>query len=67
MGSYKIIKGNDSIVIKEADKGRVVVVMNKTHCYNIILKILQNEETYKKPMKISKTLKNLLPDSAIVY
>ena len=70
--AIKSLKENDSIVIKEADKGGAVVVMNKTHYYNIVVKILQDEETYKKPMtivtkKFSKTLKNLLQNSAIVY
>ena len=43
----KSLKKNDSIVIKESDKGGAVVVMNKTHYYNIVVKILQGEETYK--------------------
>ena len=63
---------HDSIRIKEADKGGAVIVMNKTHYYNMVVKILQDEEHIKKPMKIvteksSKTLKNLLPNLAIVY
>ena len=36
---------NDSIVIKEADKGGTVVVMNKIHYYSIVVKSLQDEET----------------------
>ena len=60
------LKENDSIVIKRADKGGAVAVMNKTHYYSMVVKILQDEETYEKPMKVvtkkfSKTLKNLLP------
>ena len=45
MGGYKIIKRNDSIVIKEADKGGAVVVMNKTQYYSMVVKILQDEVT----------------------
>ena len=47
-GAIKSLKENDSIVIKEADKGGAVVVMNKTHYYNIVVEILQDKETYKK-------------------
>lgn len=43
----KSLKENDSVVIKEAYKGRAVVVINKTHYYSIVLKIPQDEETYK--------------------
>ena len=43
----KLLKENDFIVIKEADKGEAVVVINKTHYYSIVLKIPQDEETYK--------------------
>ena len=46
--AIKSLKENDSIVIKETDKGEAVVVMNKTHYYNIVVKILHDEETYKK-------------------
>ena len=46
--AIKSLKENDSIVIKEADKGGAVVVMNKTHYYNMVVKILQDEVTYKK-------------------
>ena len=46
--AIKSLKEKDSIVIKEADKGGTIVVMNKTHYYNIVVKILQDEETYKK-------------------
>ena len=46
--AMKSLKENDSIVIKEADKGGAVVVMNKTHYYNMVVKILQDEVTYKK-------------------
>ena len=63
---------HDSIRIKEADKGGALVVMNKTHYYNMVVKFLQGEKHIKKPMKIvtekfSKTFKNLLPNLAIVY
>ena len=44
--TIKSLKENDSIVIKEADKGGAVVVMNKTHYYNMAVKILQDEVTY---------------------
>ena len=46
--AIKSLKENDYIVIKEADKGGAVVVINQTHYYNIVVKILQDEETYKK-------------------
>ena len=63
--AIKSLKENDSIVIKEADKGGAVVVMNKTHYYNIVVKILQDEETYKKTnencdKKVFKDLENLV-------
>ena len=50
--AVKSLKENDSIVIKEADKGGTVVVMNKSHYYSMVAQILQDEVTYKKPMKI---------------
>ena len=70
--AVKSLKVNGSVVIKEAAECGAVVVMKNTHYYNIVVKILQDEETYKKPMtivtkKFSKTLKNLLQNSAIVY
>ena len=70
--AVKSLKENDSIVIKEADKGETVVVMNKSHYNSMVVQILQDEVTYKKPMKIvtsrvSKTLKILLTNLAIVY
>ena len=43
--TIKSLKENDSIVIKEADKGGANVVMNKTHYYSMVVKILQDEET----------------------
>ena len=72
MEDYKSLKENDSIVIKETDKGGAVAVMNKTHYYCVVMKIFQDEVTYKKTTKIvtkrfSKTLKYLLPNLAIVY
>ena len=50
--AVKSLKENDSIVIKEADKGGTVVVMNKSHYNSMVVEILQDEVTYKKPMKI---------------
>ena len=38
--AIKSLKENDSIVIKEADKGGALVVMNKIHYYSIVVKIL---------------------------
>ena len=63
--AIKSLKENDSIIIKEADKGGAVVVMNKTHYYNIVVKILQDEETYKKTnencdKKVFKDLEKLV-------
>ena len=54
-------KVNDSIVIKETDEGGAVIVLNETHRYSKVVKILQDEETYKKPMKIvtKKVFKDL--------
>ena len=43
--AIKLLKENDSIVTKEADKGGAAEVMNKTHYYNMAVKILQDEET----------------------
>ena len=63
--TIKSLKENDSIVIKEADKGGAVVVMNKTHYYNMAVKILQDEVTYKKTnencdKKVFKDLEKLV-------
>jgi hypothetical protein len=41
------LSNNDSIVIKEADKGGGVVIMNKTYYQQKILHILQDNEYYK--------------------
>ena len=70
--AIKSLKENDSIVLKEADKGGAVVVMSKTHYYKMVGKIHQDEVTNKKnnencDKKVSKTFKNLLPNLAIVY
>ena len=63
--AIKSLKENDTIVIKEADKGAAVAVMNKTHYYSIVVKILQDEETYKKTnencdKKVFKDLEKLV-------
>ena len=42
------LKENYSIVIKRVDKSEAVAVMNKTHYYSMVVKILQDEETYEK-------------------
>ena len=52
MEDYKSLKENDSIVIKETDKGGAVAVMNKTHYYCVVMKIFQDEVTYKKTTKL---------------
>ena len=67
--AIKSLKENDSIVIKEADKGGAVVVMNKTHYYSMVVKILQDEVTYKKTNEYcdKKVFKDLEPNLAIVY
>ena len=44
--AIKSLKENNSIVTKEVDKGVTVAVMNKTHYYSLVVKILQDEETY---------------------
>ena len=46
--AIKSLKENDSILIKKADKGEAVVVMNKTHYYSMFVKIVQDEVTCKK-------------------
>ena len=43
--SIKLFKKNDSIVIKEADEGGLVLVINKTQYYSMVVKILQNKVT----------------------
>ena len=50
--AIKSLKENYSIVIKEANKGGAVVVMNKTHYYCVVMKIFQDEVTYKKQRKL---------------
>ena len=42
------LKENYSIVINRVDKSEAVAVMNKTHYYSMVVKILQDEETYEK-------------------
>ena len=63
--AIKSLKENDYIVIKEADKGGAVAVMSKTHYYSIVVKILQDEEAYKKTnencnKKVFKPLEKLV-------
>ena len=63
--AIKSLEENNSIVIKEADKGGAVVVMNKTHYYSMVVKILQDEVTYKKSnencdKKVFKDLEKLV-------
>ena len=53
------------MVIKEADKGVAVVVINKTHYYSMVVKIFQDEETHKKTnancdKKVFKDLEKLV-------
>ena len=60
--AIKSLKENDSMVIKEADKGGSVVVMNKTHYYNIVVKILQDEETYEKTNEKNQCDKKVFKD-----
>ena len=52
MGGYKIAKEKLLYCNKGSYKGEAVVVMNKNHYHKIVVKMLQDEETYKKPMKI---------------
>ena len=59
--AIKSLKENDSIVIKEADKGGAVVVMNKTHYYSVVVKILQDEVTNECcDKKVFKDLEKLV-------
>ena len=63
--AIKSLKENDSIVIKEADKSGVVVVMNKTHYCSMVVKILQDKVTYNKTneycnKKVFKDLEKLV-------
>ena len=41
------LKKNKDIIIKKADKGRAVVIMNTKHCLKIISDHLNDETTYK--------------------
>lgn len=50
--TIKSLKENYSIVIEEADKGGIVVVINKIRYYSIILKILQDKMIYKNKQKL---------------
>ena len=61
MGGYKIAKEKLLYCNKGSYKGEAVVVMNKNHYHKIVVKMLQDEETYKKPMKIvtKKVFKDL--------
>ena len=63
--AIKLLKENDSIVIKEADPGGAVAVINKTHYCSMVVKTLHDEETYKKTnencdKKVFKDLENLV-------
>ena len=63
--AVKSLKENGSVVIKEAAECGAVVVMKNTHYYNIVVKILQDEETYKKTnencdKKVFKDLEKLV-------
>ena len=63
--AIKSLKENDSFLIKKADKGGTVVVMNKTHYYSMFVKILQDEVTCKKTneycdKKVFKDLEKLV-------
>ena len=63
--AIKLLKENDSIVIKEADQGGAVAVINKTHYCSMVVKTLHDEETYKKTnencdKKVFKDLEKLV-------
>ena len=45
------LKNNDSIIIKEADKGGCVVIMNKTHYKAMVYNQLDDRVTYKRTGK----------------
>ena len=46
--ALKKMKNNESIVIKEADKGGAVVIMDSVYYEQIIYKQLEDKNTYKK-------------------
>ena len=55
------LKNNDSIIIKEADKGGCVVIMNKTHYKAMVYNQLDDRVTYKRTGKsCDKTVFNKL-------
>ena len=55
----------NEMLIKEADRGGTVIVMNKTHYYCMVVKILQDEVTYQNTneycdKKVFKDLEKLV-------
>ena len=63
--AIKSLKENDSILIKEADKGGAVVVTDKTHYCSMVVKIFQDEVTCTKAKenydeKVFKDLEKLV-------
>ena len=59
------LKNNDKIIIKEADKGGAVVIMNKDFYENKLLEMLQDKNTYRPldnnvDSKILSNLKKLI-------
>ena len=73
------LKNNDDIIIKEADKGGAVVIMNRNHYKKMVLDQLKDKETYKvtankcdeqvlnKIIKHCETYKNELTSDEIKY
>ena len=46
-----LLKNNNEIIIKEADKGGAVVIMNKNHYKKMVMDHLNDKKTYKKVTK----------------
>ena len=57
--ALKELKNDESIVIKEADKGGAVVLMDSAHYEQMIYKQLEDKNTYKKvnPSCDNKTMR----------
>ena len=65
------LKKNKDIVIKEADKGGAVVIMNTKHYLKMISDHLNDETTYKMveancDAKVMKGIENLLRNTKII-
>ena len=53
--SLNDLRTNDSVTIKEADKGGAVVIMTKDYCYEMVMEDLRDESTYLEADQENRT------------